>query len=126
MSCRFPDRESRVNDSQDIFIGKIEEIISFEEIDNDDPWGASHEIIANLRVLEVIRGDIRKFQNVRFSKKVSAGEYHIIFDNSAYSSWCTNSLSAKIEDAGWYLDILNFESSIYNKLVLTSVSAPTE
>ncbi|WP_339618186.1 hypothetical protein [uncultured Gilvimarinus sp.] len=116
LSCIFPDKESSVKDSKDIFVGEVVEIISSKKVENDDPWDANHEIIARLKAHEIIRGDAKTFQNVRFSEKVSAGEHYIIFDKSAYSSWCSISLSKKLEDAGWYLKILNYESSSYNRV----------
>lgn len=110
LSCARQLTEEVISASQDIFVGKVIEIISTEKIETDFPWDAEQRIQAKLRVLDVLRGKQRDTQLVDFSRDVAVGEQYLIFDNSAFSSMCTFSLSTKLEKAGDLLEMIRSQA----------------
>ena len=114
LKCDIPETNIILQNTSNIFIGEVTKIVSSRTIVNNIPWDAEIEIVAKLKILEIVRGVERKYQNVLFSNFTTLGEKYIIFDNSAYSSMCMTSLSTRLDSAGPYLKTLNFESLIYN------------
>jgi len=105
LSCGYPPLEEQLANTYDIFIGEVTEIRSIEDQEGG-LWDPTEIFTAELRVIEVIRGEARQSEIIKFSFKPIVGDKHIIFDRSAYSARCNTSLSTHIGNAKKYLDIL--------------------
>jgi hypothetical protein len=105
LSCGIPPLEERLARSSDIFIGKINNVISVKYVE-PSAWGPKVEVTAELRVSEIIRGSEREYQIVRFSFSPKKSEKYLIFNNSAYSNKCNISLSTELKNADSYIEIL--------------------
>ncbi len=115
LKCAVAGINDVLESSSDIFIGEISEVVSDKKIVTRSPWDAEVEVVGKLKVLEIIRGTDRQYQDVIFSYKIKPGEKYLIFNSSAFSSMCTISHSTALENAAPYLKYLNVESKVYNQ-----------
>lgn len=80
--------EERVSNANDIFVGQVTSIKTVEKLKAANRWPAKVKAQVDLKVIEVLKGNERKTQLVKFSYKPEIGGQYIIFNNNAFTSGC--------------------------------------